>query len=128
MSHVRQLGDRCDLKAAYYDPRFFDYPASLLIDEGFPMVEFPQVLDRMTPAVAATFDAIKSAQMSHDGDALFGAHVLAAVARANERGFTFSKGKSRDRIDAAVALCMATAASDVPIEEPPQWIPLVAWA
>jgi hypothetical protein len=45
-----------------------------------------------------------------------------------ERGFTLSKGRSRDRIDAAVALCMAIAASDVPVEEPRKWVPLMAWA
>jgi hypothetical protein len=34
-------------------------------------------------------------------------HVLNAVPRFNERGFTLAKGKSRGRIDAAVALCLA---------------------
>ena len=29
----------------------------------------------------------------------------------NERGFTISKGKSRDHIDAAVAMCLAVHAS-----------------
>ena len=37
----------------------------------------------------------------------FDAQILAAVARLNERGFTLSKGKSRGRIDAAVALALA---------------------
>jgi phage terminase large subunit-like protein len=33
--------------------------------------------------------------------------VLNAVARYNERGFTLAKSKSKDRIDAAVAMIMA---------------------
>jgi phage terminase large subunit-like protein len=37
----------------------------------------------------------------------FSTQILDAVTRNNERGFTLAKSKSRNRIDAAVALCMA---------------------
>jgi phage terminase large subunit-like protein len=61
----------------------------------------------MTPAVGATFEAIKRGELSHDADAAFTAHVLNAIPKMNETGFTLSKGKSRGKIDAAVALCIA---------------------
>jgi phage terminase large subunit-like protein len=79
----------------------------MLGDEGLPMTEIPQSLERMTPAVGSTFELIKRGDLSHDGDEAFAMHVLNAVPRFNERGFTLAKGKSRGRIDAAVALCLA---------------------
>ena len=107
MATVRELGDRFDVREVSFDPRFFDLPAQQLLDEGFPMVEIPQSLQRMTPAVGATFEAIKRGEITHGPDAAFTAHVLNAVPRMNETGFTLSKGKSRGKIDAAVALCIA---------------------
>lgn len=107
MQTVRDLGARFDLREVSFDPRFFDLPAQMLLDEGFPMVEIPQSLARMTPAVGATFEAIKRGEISHDADAAFTAHVLNAIPKMNETGFTLSKGKSRGKIDAAVALAIA---------------------
>jgi phage terminase large subunit-like protein len=107
MACVRELGSRFDVREVSFDPRFFDLPAQQLLDEGFPMVEIPQSLQRMTPAVGATFEAIKRGEVTHGADAAFTAHVLNAVPRMNETGFTLSKGKSRGKIDAAVALCIA---------------------
>jgi phage terminase large subunit-like protein len=107
MGVVRDLAARFDVREVSFDPRFFDLPAQQLLDEGFPMVEIPQSLQRMTPAVGATFEAIKRGDITHDADAAFTAHVLNAVPRMNETGFTLSKGKSRGKIDAAVALCIA---------------------
>lgn len=107
MQHLRELDSLYDVKAVSFDPRFFDVPATMLADEGLPMVEIPQNVDRMTPAVGSTFEMIVRGQLSHDGDPVFAAQVLNAVARFNERGFTLAKAKSRGRIDAAVAMCLA---------------------
>lgn len=87
-----------------YDPRFFEVPARMLEDEGFNMVEFGQSVDRMTPACGEARAAILSGVVIHENDPDFNSHVLSAVARPNERGFTLSKGKSKRHIDAAVAL------------------------
>ena len=40
--------------------------------------------------------------------------MLNAVTRPNERGFTISKGKSRDKIDAAITMCLAVHGALVP--------------
>ncbi len=107
MQHIREVCGKNDVREVAYDPRFFDLPAQMLVDEGLPMVEFPQVLERLTPAVTLAYEAIKRGEVAHDGDEPFSTQVLNAVARFNERGFTLSKGKSRDRIDACVAMVMA---------------------
>jgi phage terminase large subunit-like protein len=107
MHWIRGLDVAYDLQAVSFDPRFFDVPAKMLEDEGLPMVEVPQSVERMTPAVGSTFEAIRRAELSHDGDPVFAAQVLNAVPRFNERGFTLAKAKSRGRIDAAVAMCLA---------------------
>jgi phage terminase large subunit-like protein len=71
------------------------------------MVDIPQSVERMTPAILALFEAINTGRLSHDGDLAFTAQVLAGVPRYNDRGFTLAKGKSRGKIDAAIALALA---------------------
>lgn len=107
MTHLRQLVTRYRVGAISYDPRFFDVPATFLFDEGLPMVEVPQSVEQMTPAVGGLYELIKGGGLTHDKDPLFAQQVLNAIPRLNERGFTLSKGKSRGRIDACIALALA---------------------
>jgi len=107
MQHIRELAALVDVQGVSYDPRFFDVPAKMLEDEGLPLIEVPQSVERMTPAVGSTFELIKRGGLTHDGDQGVTTQVLNAVARYNDRGFTLAKGKSRGRIDAAVAMCLA---------------------
>jgi len=107
MHYIRQLSDNYDLKAVSFDPRFFDVPAKMLFDEGIPMVEVPQSVERMTSIVGNAYQLVRSGGISHDGDVPFGEQVLNAVPRYNERGMTLQKSKSKGRIDAAVAMCLA---------------------
>lgn len=107
MAYIRELVIRFDVQEVSFDPRFFDLPAAVLADEGVPMVEIPQHVSRMTPAVGATYEAVKRGEISHDGNADFTAQVLNAQARLNDAGFTLAKGKSRGKIDATVAMCLA---------------------
>jgi len=104
---ARGLGDA--FRGLVYDPRFFELPARMLEDdEGLAVIQFDQTAALMAPAVGETFTAITAdpPQIVHDGDLEFGRQVLAAAKRAQERGFTLSKGKSKRRIDAAVNTCM----------------------
>lgn len=107
MGYLRELTKRYRVGAVSFDPRFFDVPAKFLYDEGLPMVEVPQSVEQMTPAVGALYELVKGAGLTHDRDPLFAQQVLNAIPRLNERGFTLSKGKSRGRIDAAIALALA---------------------
>lgn len=107
MKYLRELDDRYNVQAISYDPRFFDVPAKYLADEGIAMVEVPQSLERMTPAIGSLYELIQTGKLTHDVDDAFATQVLNAVARSNERGFTLAKGKSRGRIDAVIALALA---------------------
>lgn len=90
-----------------YDPRYFELAAERLEeDDGLVVIQFDQQPTRMAPAVGLTFDSIIAGTIVHDGDAELARQVKAAVKRQWERGFTLSKGKSRIRIDACVAMCM----------------------
>jgi phage terminase large subunit-like protein len=118
MQHIRELADRYDLQTVGYDPRFFDVPAKMLTDEGIAMVEQPQTLERMTPAIGGLYQLIRGGGITHDGDDAFASQILNATPRFNDRGFTLAKGKSRGRIDAAVALALAVDRVQREIVEP----------
>jgi phage terminase large subunit-like protein len=107
MGYIRTLADTYRIGGVAYDPRFMDWPAKLLYDEGIPMVEISQGVDRMTPIVGDLYTLVREGGLSHDHDPLFAKHVVDAVARPNERGFTLKKGGSRGHIDGVIALALA---------------------
>jgi len=107
--YLRDLAQRYRVMAISYDPRLFELPAIMLQEGGLPMVEAPQSVEQMTPIVGALFERIREGGISHEADELFASHVVNAVPRLNERGFTLSKSKSapRGHIDAVIALALA---------------------
>jgi len=124
MGHIRDLAQRYRVEAVSFDPRFFDVPAKMLSDEGLRMVEVPQSVERMTTVCGSLLEIIKRGEIHHNNDEGFSTHVLNAVARVNERGFTLQKSKSRGRIDAAIALGLAV---DRALHTETEQEPLVAW-
>jgi phage terminase large subunit-like protein len=107
MAHIRDLARLYKVGAVAYDPRFMDWPAKLLYDEGIPMVEVSQGVDRMTPIIGDLYSLIRDGGLSHDRDPMFAQHVVSAEARHNERGFTLKKSGSRGHIDGVIALALA---------------------
>ncbi len=107
MQAIRELDLLYDLRGVAYDPRLFEVPSSMLKDEGINLVEYPQSIERMSPATGALYEAIMNGQITQPGDKMFTQQILNAVPRYNERGFTLTKQKSNGKIDAAVALVMA---------------------
>ncbi|MGE0795832.1 MAG: hypothetical protein AB7O29_10915, partial [Acidimicrobiia bacterium] len=103
----RPLADRFSIRWTAYDPRYFVESASTLEDEGVPMLEFPQSIERLAPADARLYGLILDETIAHDGDHDFGQHVNAAVKRTSERGWYLSKTRSLRPMDAARALSMA---------------------
>ena len=97
-----------------YDPRFFDQPARDLQDEGIPMEEWPQTHERMVPACGLAWDLIVQGNLVHDGDSTLEDHVLSAAQRPGDRGWSLSKGKSKRKIDACIAMVMALYAAAQP--------------
>ena len=71
------------------------------------MIEVPQSVERMTAILGSLLEGIKTGTIHHDGDEGLAMHILNAVPRFNERGFTLQKSKSRGRIDGAIALSLA---------------------
>jgi phage terminase large subunit-like protein len=126
MEHIRELARAYDVKAVSYDPRFFDVPAKMLTDEGLTMLEIPQSVERMTAVCGTLLETIKRAEIRHEGDSILTTHVLNAVPRYNEHGFTLQKSKSRGRIDGAVALALAVDRAVQPVE--PARSAMFAWA
>jgi phage terminase large subunit-like protein len=118
MEHVRELHRAYDVKVVSFDPRFFDVPAKMLEDEGVAMLEVPQSVEGMTRVCGGLLELVKSGGIHHDGDPVLAVHVLNAVPRFNERGFTLQKSRSRGRIDAVIALGLAADAALHHVEEP----------
>ena len=52
MEHLRELCRAYEVEAISFDPRFFDVPAKMLADEGLPLIEIPQSVERMTSVSA----------------------------------------------------------------------------
>ena len=124
MEHLRELSRAYDVQAISYDARFFDVPAKMLEDEGLPVAEIPQSVEKMTPVCGSLLEIIKHGKLRHDGDEILATHVLNAVPRFNERGFTLQKSKSRGRIDACIALALAV---DRALHHEPTGEVLAAW-
>lgn len=95
------------LREIDFDPWSFSESAEMLADEGLPMVEFDQSNARMAPASERLYELIRERRIVHDGDETLRAQILAAVASETERGWRISKRKTKERIDACVALAMA---------------------
>jgi phage terminase large subunit-like protein len=104
---IVKLGTLFNLIEVAYDPQFFERSAQALYDQNIPMVEFPQSHGRMVPACGVTYEKITGGLLRHKNQATFTDQVLSAVARPTDRGFRLSKGKSKRKIDGAIAMCMA---------------------
>ena len=105
--YIRGLHREYQLVEVAFDPAYFQRSAEVLFDDGIPMVEFPQSANRMVPACGQAYELIVSGKVAHDGSPTFTDQVLSAAQRMTDNGWRLSKGKSRRKIDAAIALVMA---------------------
>lgn len=106
-AHLRELHNRFNVHEFAYDPAFFQRSAEALSDDGLMMVEFPQTSSRMIPACGNAYELIVGAKVIHGGSPTFTDQVLSAAQRMTENGWRLSKGKSKRKIDACIALVMA---------------------
>jgi len=106
-NHIRKLRDDYNLVEVAYDPAYMQRSAEILADDGFPMVEFPQSAARMVPACGHLYEMIVGGKIAHDGAPVFTDQVMSATPRSTDSGWRLSKGKSKRKIDAAIALAMA---------------------
>ena len=83
------------------------------------LVTFPQSQQRMIPACGNAYELIVSKRIAHDGSPTFTDQVLSAAQRMSDKGWTLSKGKSKRKIDACIAMVMAVdRATSKPPDEP----------
>lgn len=106
MECLRRLDKLCNLVEVAYDPRHFELPATMLADEGLPMVVMNQSPERMIPACGALFEAIMRGEISHDGASDYERQILNAMPVYSDAGWRLTKSKSRGHIDAAIALAL----------------------
>ena len=106
-AYLRELHLAFNVREFAYDPAFFQRTAEVLADDGLPMVEFPQSAQRMVPAIGTLYESIVGQVLAHDGDPMFTDQVLSAVPRQTDAGLRLSKGKSKRKIDAAIACAIA---------------------
>ena len=105
--HIRDINQQFNVVENAYDPAFFQRSAEVL-SENHVMVEFPQSAARMIPACGNLYELIVNQVIAHDGDPMFADQVLSAAQRSTESGWRLSKGKSKRKIDAAIALAIAS--------------------
>ena len=105
--YIRDINGQFNVVENAYDPAFFQRSAEVL-SENHVMVEFPQSAARMIPACGNLYELIVNQVIAHDGDPMFADQVLSAAQRQTESGWRLSKGKSKRKIDAAIALVIAS--------------------
>lgn len=116
-AHLREISERYAVRALAYDPRFFELPAQILEEEGWPVVEVPQSPERMGRAAEFVYRQIVNGEICHDGDPVLTAHVEAAIWRQSDRGRMLSKSKSSGPVDALIAGVLATYVLDLAADD-----------
>src|SRR5262249_28481476 len=127
-NHLRSLHNQWDVREIAYDPAYFVRSAQALQDDGLPMTEYPQSSALMVPACHTAYELICTGRLVHDGSPAFTDQVLSAVARQTDTGWRLSKGRSRRKIDASVALVMALSRAVQPEPKLQPWVPLISFA
>ena len=105
--YCRELARTYSVREFVYDERFFTRSASMLAEDGLPMVEIPQASGAMAEAWNRFRSALLDKRLAHSGDPVLQAHVLSAQAQNTDRGWKVSKVKQHRKIDALVAAAMA---------------------
>ena len=105
--YLREVHATYRVQEFAFDPAYFQRSAEALSDDGLPMVEFGQSAARMIPACGNAYEMIVNKKVAHDGSPTFTDQVLSAAQRMTDTGWRLSKGKSRRKIDACIAMVMA---------------------
>jgi phage terminase large subunit-like protein len=108
--HIRELCARFNVREIAFDPHLARNTMNNLIEDGLPAVEMRQGWVTMAPAVKELERAIVGRRFRHGGHPILRWHFDNVAVETDKAGNRqFHKGKSRDRIDGAVACAMAVA-------------------
>jgi phage terminase large subunit-like protein len=107
---IRELCATYNVQEIAFDPHLARNTMNNLLDDGLPAVEFRQGWITMAPAVKELERAIVGEEFIHGGHPVLRWNFSNIAVRTDSSGNkSFHKGKSRDRIDGAVASAMAVA-------------------
>ena len=116
-AYILELCKQYKIKEVAYDPAFFERSAQVLLDNGVPMVNFPQSHSRMIPACGNAYDLIVNKKVIHNATATFTDQVLSAAQKTTDSGWRLSKGRSKRKIDGAIAMVIMLDRITAPITE-----------
>lgn len=116
---IRRLAAEFEIAELVHDPWRAQQLALELEADGMTVVAFPQSDARMVQASEALYAAVVEGRLTHPDDPELNRHIAQCVARQTPRGPRLDKRKSRDQIDAAVALAMAIDRAAQPAEPEP---------
>lgn len=106
--HIRELCARFNVQEIAFDPHLGRVMMSNLAEDGYPAVEMRQGWITMAPAIKELERAIIGHKFHHGGHPILRWHFSNIAIKQDEAGnISFHKGKSKDRIDGAVACAMA---------------------
>tara|TARA_R110000824_G_scaffold11593_2_gene50800 strand:+ start:316 stop:1950 length:1635 start_codon:yes stop_codon:yes gene_type:complete len=105
---IREASEYYQIDEIGFDPWGADAVVNELIEEGVPLIAVGQTMRGMTAGTRALLDDIAESKIYHDGNPVL-SWCLANCAsdEKSDGGIRFSKKKSADKIDGAVALAMA---------------------
>jgi len=106
-NYLRDIHNSYQVQEFAFDPAYFQRSAEILSDDGLNMVEFPQTSQRMIPACGHAYELIVQGKLLHGGSPTFTDQVMSAAQRMTDSGWRLSKGKSKRKIDACIAMVMA---------------------
>lgn len=107
---IRDLCARFDVREIAFDPHLARNTLNNLLEDGYPAVEMRQGWITMAPAIKELERAIVGRRFRHGGHPVLRWNFDNIAVETDKAGNkAFHKGKSRDRIDGAVAAAMAVA-------------------
>lgn len=107
---IRELCARFNVREIAFDPHLARVTLNNLLEDGLPAVEMRQGWVTMAPAVKELERAIVGRRFRHGGHPILRWHFDNIAVETDKAGNRmFHKGKSKDRIDGAVAAAMAVA-------------------
>jgi phage terminase large subunit-like protein len=89
------------------DPSLWREQMARWTERGWPVVEFPNILPRMIPAVREFYAAVIEKRLTHDGDPRLARHIANATIKEDSRGQRIVKQNRGQKIDLAVCAVMA---------------------
>lgn len=106
---IRDCCRKWDVREVAADEYIWVSELEELLEEGVPVVAFPQTMMRMGPATQRFYELVTNQRLSHDGNKTLARHIGNAQIKTDARGSRLAKDapNSPRKIDAAVAAVMA---------------------